>query len=70
MNIRCSDKLLDPKKLIDIADFGIKNPELATSAFGEILEQISGSTLLKQKSLTVNGVTISKDAYNLLKQTL
>lgn len=40
MKIRCSDKLTNPKKLIDIADFGIKEPELATSAFGELLEQI------------------------------
>lgn len=40
MKVRCSDKLPNPKKLIDIADFGIKTPDLATSAFGELLEQV------------------------------
>ena len=38
MEVRCSDKLPDPKKLIEIVDFGINNPDLATSALGEILE--------------------------------
>jgi len=38
MNTRCSEKLPDPKKLIDIIDLGIMDPELATSCFGEILE--------------------------------
>jgi hypothetical protein len=38
MNVRCSHKLPDPKNLIDIVDFGINNPELATSAFGELLQ--------------------------------
>ena len=40
MEVRCSDKLPDPKKLIEIVDFGINNPDLATSALGEILEQL------------------------------
>lgn len=38
MNVRCADKLPNPKKLIDIVDFGINNPDLATCCFGEILE--------------------------------
>lgn len=40
MNVRCSDKVPDPKKLIEIIDYGISNPELATSCFGEVLEQL------------------------------
>ena len=40
MNIRCSTQLSDPKKLIDIIDHGIANPDLATSCFGELLEQM------------------------------
>lgn len=35
-----SDKLRDPKKLIDIVDEGIRNPEVSISAFGEVLEQL------------------------------
>lgn len=38
MNVRCSDKVPNPKKLIDIVDYGISNPDLATSCFGELLE--------------------------------
>jgi hypothetical protein len=41
MNLRVADKLANPRKLIEIADFGINNPDLATCAFGEILEQIN-----------------------------
>jgi small subunit ribosomal protein S29 len=41
MNIRCAEKLPSPRKLIDIVDFGINNPDLSTSAFGELLEQIN-----------------------------
>ncbi len=40
MNTRCGQQLLNPKKLIDIVDHGIANPDLATSCFGEILEQL------------------------------
>lgn len=40
MQFRCADKLPNPKKLIDIVDMGILDPELATSCFGEILEQL------------------------------
>lgn len=40
MNTRCGEKLPDPKKLIDIIDFGIMDPELATSCFAEVLEQL------------------------------
>ncbi len=43
MNIRCGDQLPNPKKLIDIIDFGIANPDLATSCFGELLEQLYSS---------------------------
>ena len=37
LNYRLADKLPTPKKLIDIANFGIENPELSTNAFGELL---------------------------------
>lgn len=40
MNIRCGDQLPDPKKLIDIIDLGIANPDLSTCCFAEILEQL------------------------------
>lgn len=40
MNYRCADHLPNPKKLIDIIDLGIANPDLATSCFGELLEQL------------------------------
>ena len=40
MNYRCADKLPDPKKLIDIVDMGILEPELATNCFAEVLEQL------------------------------
>lgn len=40
MSHRLSDKLTDPKKLIEIAEFGIQNPELSTNAFAELLEQM------------------------------
>lgn len=40
MNVRCSDKLRDPKKLIEVVNFGINNPELATSCLGEVLTQL------------------------------
>jgi small subunit ribosomal protein S29 len=38
LNYRLSDKLRDPKKLIDIVDAGINDPEISVSAFGEVLE--------------------------------
>ena len=37
MNYRLSDKLGDPKKLIEIAQMGAADPELATNAFAELL---------------------------------
>lgn len=40
MNIRCAYTLPNPKKLMDIVDLGIANPDLATSCFGELLEQL------------------------------
>jgi len=39
MMTRLSEQLHDPKTLMDIADFGIENPLLATNAIAEILEQ-------------------------------
>jgi len=38
MNYRLSDKLRDPKTLLEICDFGIANPILATNCVAEILE--------------------------------
>lgn len=38
MNYRLSDKLADPKTLIQIVDEGIANPELATNAVAEVLQ--------------------------------
>ena len=38
MNTRCGQQLQNPKKLIDIIDHGIANPDVATSCFGELLE--------------------------------
>jgi small subunit ribosomal protein S29 len=38
MQIRCRDKLPAPKTLLEIAKFGIDEPDLATCAFAEILE--------------------------------
>ena len=40
LNYRLSDKLRDPKKLIEIVDAGINDPEVSVSAFGEVLEQL------------------------------
>ena len=40
MNYRLSDKLADPKKLIDLVDYGIENPEVATNVIAEVLEQL------------------------------
>ena len=40
MNTRCGERLPNPNKLIDIVDFGINHPELATSALGELFEQM------------------------------
>ena len=37
MNYRLSDKLSDPKKLIEIAQAGASDPEIATNAFAELL---------------------------------
>jgi hypothetical protein len=38
MRYRLSDKLPDPKKLIDIAEFGLENEDLATNCIAEILD--------------------------------
>jgi len=43
MNYRLSDKLHDPKKLIEIAQMGAADPELATNAFAELLHQCYNS---------------------------
>lgn len=40
MNQRLGEKLPEPKKLIDIAKFGMENHDLATCAIAEILEQL------------------------------
>lgn len=40
MEYRLSDKLPDPKLLLDIVEAGIENPEVATCAFAEVLEQL------------------------------
>lgn len=37
MSYRLGDKLRDPKKLIEIAQAGAENPEVATNAFAELL---------------------------------
>ena len=39
MNYRLADKLSDPKKLYEIAHAGASDPELATNALGELLNQ-------------------------------
>lgn len=56
MNYRLSDKLADPKLLIQIVEEGINNPEIATNAIAEILEQLYNSD--KYKSM------IAVDNYN------
>jgi len=38
MDYRLSEKLPEPKKLIDIVEAGIENSEIATCAFAEVLE--------------------------------
>ena len=40
LDYRVSDKLSDPKKLIDIVNIGLEDPMLATCAIAEILEQL------------------------------
>lgn len=47
MNYRLSDKLADPKLLIQIVEEGIINPEIATNAIAEILEQLYNSDKYK-----------------------
>lgn len=56
MNFRLSDKLSDPKTLMQIVDEGIANPDLATNAIAEILEQLYKSD--KHKTL------VTVDNYN------
>ena len=43
MTNRCGLQLPEPKKLMDIVDLGIAMPDLATSCFGELLEQLYAS---------------------------
>ena len=40
MDYRMSEKLEAPKKLIDIVNYGIENPDASTNAFAEILHQL------------------------------
>jgi len=47
MNYRLSDKLTDPKLLIHIVEEGINNPEIATNAIAEVLEQLYNSDKYK-----------------------
>jgi small subunit ribosomal protein S29 len=47
MNYRLSDKLTDPKLLIQIVEEGINNPEIATNAIAEVLEQLYNSDKYK-----------------------
>ena len=54
MNYRLSDKLSDPKKLIEIVEAGIENPEIATCAFAEVLEQLYHSDKY-QTLITIDG---------------
>lgn len=56
MNVRVSDKLRDPKKVIDIINFGIENPELATNCLGEVLHQLYHTNK--------HHVLIAMDGYN------
>jgi len=39
MEYRLSDKLRDPTKLVEIAEAGAKDPEVATNAYAELLNQ-------------------------------
>ena len=47
MNYRLSDKLADPKLLMQIVEEGINNPEVATNAIAEVLEQLYNSDKYK-----------------------
>lgn len=38
LNYRLGDKLRDPKKLIEIVDAGIEDPEVSVCAIAEVLE--------------------------------
>lgn len=58
MNYRLADKLADPKTLLEIVDEGIKNNELATNCFAELLEQLYRSDKVQ--------TLVSIDSYNLL----
>jgi small subunit ribosomal protein S29 len=35
--IRCSERLLHPKTMLELIDFGVNNPHLGTSCMGEVL---------------------------------
>ena len=47
MNYKLSDKLSDPKTLMQVVEYGINNPELATNAIAEVLEQLYKSDKFK-----------------------
>lgn len=38
--LRLTDVLKNPKNIIDIIDAGLKNPEYATCAMAEVLQQV------------------------------
>ena len=54
MDYRLADKLKDPKKLIELVDAGIEDPEVATCALAEILEQLY-QTDKHQTLITIDG---------------
>jgi small subunit ribosomal protein S29 len=55
MNYRLSDKLRDPKKLIEIAQAGVDDPEVAINAFAELLNQCYASDKF-QTMVCVDGI--------------
>ena len=55
MSYRLSDKLSDPKKLVEIARMGVDNAELATNAFAELLNQCYNSDKF-QTLVCVDGI--------------
>lgn len=55
MQYRLSDKLSDPKKLIEIAQAGAADPEVATNAFAELLNQCYNSDKF-QTMVCVDGI--------------
>ena len=57
MNYRLSDKLRDPKTLYEIAEAGVKDAEVATNAFGELLNQCYHTDRFKTM-MCVDGVNV------------